>query len=65
MNNTTTITVNFHELVILYILLTERIELCDENLETSLSYGDVEGANYWTKEKTLATKLQERLDGVI
>lgn len=59
------ITINGDEAITLYMLIMDRIKDCDKNWKTSLFYGDVEGADYWAKEKTLATKLQERLDGVI
>ena len=60
-----TININGNEAITLYMLIMDRIELCDKNWKTSVFYDDVEGADYWVKEKTLATRLQGKLDGVI
>ena len=65
MSTTSTITVNFQESIVLYMLIEDRINLCDKNWKTSLLYGDEDGAEYWIKEKNLATQLQHKLDGVI
>ena len=60
-----TIKINGNEVITLYMLIMDRIKDCDKNWKTSLFYGDEEGAEYWAKEKTVATQLQSRLDGVI
>ena len=60
-----TIKINGNEVITLYMLIMDRIKDCDKNWKTSLCYGDDEGADDWAKEKTLATQLQSRLDGVI
>lgn len=60
-----TIKITGNEVITLYMLIMDRIKDCDKNWKTSLFYGDEEGAEYWAKEKTLATQLQCRLDGVI
>lgn len=60
-----TININGNEAITLYMLIMDRIEDCDKNYKTSVLYGDDEGAEYWAKEKTLATQLQSKLDGGI
>ena len=60
-----TININGNEAITLYMLIMDRIKDCDKNWKTSLFYGDEEGADYWAKEKALASRLQDRLDGVI
>ena len=60
-----TININGNEVITLYMLIMDRINDCDKNYKTSMLYGDEEGAEYWAKEKTMATQLQRRLDGVI
>ena len=60
-----TIKVDGNEVITLYMLIMDRVKECDKNLKASMFYGDMEGAEYWTKEKTVAIQLQNRLDGVI
>lgn len=60
-----TINIDGNEVITLYMLIMDRVKECDKNLKASMFYGDTEGEDYWTKEKTLAIKLQSKLDGVI
>ena len=60
-----TIKINGNEVITLYMLIMDRIKDCDKNWKTSLFYGDEECSEYWANEKTVATQLQSRLDGVI